>query len=78
MIMQGKDIVKLAAEFAAGGISADAIRERYGDGIMSSVLAVAGGVGAGYIAGKALDVLDEHTGIVSDVGSVVDDILDLF
>lgn len=76
--MDGKDIVKLAADFAVGGITADAIKERYGDGVLSSVLALGGGIGAGYLTGKALDVVDEHTGIVSDIGSVIDDVLDLF
>ena len=76
--MNGKEIVKLAAEFAAGGITADAIKEKYGDGVMSSVLAIAGGIGAGAITGAALDEIDKYTGIVSDVGSVVDDFLGIF
>ena len=76
--MQGVDIVKLAADFAAGAITADAIHEMYGDGILSSVLALAGGGVAGATTNYLLDALDRETGIVSDLGSVVDDILDLF
>lgn len=76
--MQGKDIIKLAAEFAAGGISADAISEQYGESVLSSVLAIAGGSIAGAVTGAAIDVLDEYTGIVSGVGSVIDDITDWF
>ena len=76
--MQGVDIVKLAADFAAGTITADAIHEMYGDGILSSVLALVGGGVAGATTNYLLDALDRETGIVSDLGSVVDDILDLF
>lgn len=76
--MNGKDIVKLAADFAAGGITASAISERYGDGVLSTVLAIAGGAVTGVAVNKALDVLDDHTGIVSDLGSVVDDVVDTF
>lgn len=76
--MNGKDIVKLAAEFAAGGITADAIKEKYGDGVLSSVLAIGGGIGVGILTNTALDALDRETGIVSDVGGLIDDVLDLF
>lgn len=76
--MEGRDLVKLAAEFAAGGVSASYISEHYGDGVLSSVLALAAGTGVGYLTGKALDVVDEHTGVVSGLGSVVDDVLDIF
>lgn len=76
--MDGKDIIKLAAEFAAGGVTADAIKEHYGEGVLSSVLAIGGGIGAGYVVGKALDVVDDHTGIVSDLGGLIDDVFDLF
>ena len=76
--MQGVDIVKLAADFAAGSITADAIHEVYGDGILSSVLAIAGGGVAGATTNYLLDALDRETGIVSDLGSAVDDILDIF
>jgi hypothetical protein len=76
--MDGKDIVKLAAEFAAGGITADAISEQYGEGVLSTILAIAGGTVAGAATGVALDVLDEYTGVVSGVGSVIDDITGWF
>ena len=76
--MNGKDIIKLAADLAAGGITADAIKEQYGEGVLSSVLAIGGGLAAGIATNAALDLLDEHTGIVSDVGSVIDDIGGLF
>lgn len=75
--MNGKDLIKLAAEFAAGGISADAIKEHYGDGVLSSVLAIAGGVAAGAVAGKAVDVVDNLTGgVISDLGGAIDDLFD--
>lgn len=76
--MDGKDIIKLAVDFAAGGITADAIKDAYGEGVLSSVLSVAGGLGVGLLTNAALDTLDKHTGIVSDVGSVVDDVIDTF
>lgn len=76
--MDGKQIVKLAADLAAGTISADYIKRYYGDGVLSSVLAVAGGSLVGVAVNSALDILDKHTGIVSDVGSLVDDVVDTF
>lgn len=74
--MNGKDIIKLAADFAAGGITADAIKEQYGDGVLSSVLAIGGGLAAGVATNAALDLLDKHTGIVSDVGGIIDNLFD--
>ncbi len=76
--MDGKQIIKLAADLAAGGITADAIKEHYGEGVLSSVLAISGGLVAGVAVNTALDVLDSHTGIVSDVGGVVDDVIGTF
>jgi hypothetical protein len=76
--MNGKDIVKLAAEFAAGGITADAIKDKYGDGVLSSVLAIGGGIGVGILTNSVLDAIDKETGIVSDVGSLIDDVFDIF
>lgn len=76
--MNGKDIVKLAADLAAGGITANAIRDHYGEGVLSAVLAISGGAIAGIAVNKALDVLDDHTGIVGDLGSVVDDVIGTF
>jgi hypothetical protein len=40
------------------------------------VIAAAAGGLTGVLANSALDVLDEHTGLVSDVGDVVDDVVD--
>lgn len=76
--MDGKQIVKLAADLAAGTVTANAIRDHYGEGVLSAVLAISGGAIAGIAVNKALDVLDDHTGIVSDLGGVVDDIVDTF
>mgnify|MGYP000287630006 CR=1 FL=1 len=76
--MDGKQIIKLAADLAAGGITANAIRDHYGEGVLSAVLSISGGAIAGIAVNKALDVLDDHTGIVSDLGSVVDDVVDTF
>jgi hypothetical protein len=76
--MNGKDIVKLSADLAAGSITADFIKEKYGDTVLSTVLGVGAGIGVGMLTNKALDVLDRETGIVSDVGGLIDDVLDLF
>lgn len=73
--MNGKDLIKLAAEFAAGGISADAIKEHYGDGVLSSVLAITGGTVVGALTGSAVDLVDDLTGgLVSDAGGIIDDL----
>ncbi len=74
--MTGKDIIKLAADLAAGGITADAIKEQYGDGVLSSVLAIGGGFAAGVATNAALDLLDKHTGIVSSLGGAIDSLFD--
>lgn len=76
--MEGKDIVKLAAEFAAGGITANTISEKFGDGVLGLVLGIAGGSVAGAATGALLDVVDRETGIVSDIGGLVDDIFSIF
>ena len=76
--MNGKDIVKLAVDLTAGSITANAIKEQYGEGVLSSVMALVGGGLAGVLANSALDLLDKETGLVSDVGSVVDDVIDTF
>jgi len=78
MSTTGTTIVKLAADFAAGSITAKYIEENYGSGILSQVLALGGGVVAGGITNLLLESLDRETGIVSDVGSLVDDVLGLF
>lgn len=76
--MNGKDVVKLAADLAAGSITTDLIREKYGDGMLTAVLGIGAGIGVGVLTNSALDVLDKHTGIVSDVGGLIDDVFDLF
>lgn len=76
--MEGKNMVKLAADFSAGAITAEIIRKRYGDSVLTSVLALVGASVAGVATNIALEVLDEHTGIVSGVGGVIDDVFDLF
>jgi hypothetical protein len=73
-MMQGKDIVKLAADLGAGYITEQAIQAKYGSAILALVLAA----GAGYAVNSALDAIDEETGIISDIGGVVDDILSIF
>jgi hypothetical protein len=72
--MQGKDIVKLAADLGAGYITEQAIQAKYGSAILAVVLSVA----AGFAVNSVLDMVDEETGIVSDIGGVVDDILSIF
>lgn len=72
--MDGKDIVKLAADLGAGYITQDAIRDYYGDGVLSAVLGIGAGAVVGVVTNKAIDVIDDETGIVSDLGSVVDDV----
>lgn len=74
MSLDGTDITKLAAEFAAGAITSTAITTIYGPGVLTAVLGIVGGFAAGSVVGSALDSIDRHTGIVSDVGSLVDDV----
>ena len=76
--MEGVDIIKLAADLAVGTITADAISELYGDGILGAVLAITGGGIAGTLTNSALNAIDRETGIVSDLGSLVDDIFSIF
>lgn len=74
----GKSAVELAADLAAGLITEKTIKQLYGDTMLSTVLGIGGGIAVGYIADAALKTLDRETGIVSDLGSLVDDVLDLF
>ena len=76
--MSGKTVVKLAADLAAGAITQQAIRNIYGDSMLTAVLGIGGGIVAGVAANAALEWLDKETGIVSDLGSVVDDIFSIF
>jgi hypothetical protein len=70
--MQGKELIKLAADFSAGSVTAAYIKRQYGDSVFAAVAALAAGGVAGLVTDAAIDVLDEHTGIVSAAGSVVD------
>lgn len=74
----GKDVVKLAADLAAGTITQSYIRRNFGDGVLSAVLSIGGGIGVGVLANALLNTLDDETGIVSDLGNVVDDIFNVF
>lgn len=76
--MDGADIIKLAASLAAGSITADAISEHYGDGVLGAVLGLIGGGVAGTITNSVLGAVDRETDIVSDVGSLVDDVFSIF
>lgn len=76
--MQGKELVKLAADFSAGTVTAAYIKQQYGEGVLSTVAALAAGGVVGLATDKALDVLDEHTGVVSAAGDVVDTALSPF
>jgi hypothetical protein len=76
--MNGKEIVKLAAEFAAGAVSADYISEQFGDGVLGAVLGIVGGTAVGGLTGSLLDAVDRETGIVSDIGGLVDDVFSIF
>ena len=76
--MDGTDIVKLAASFATGTITASHIEEQYGEGVLGMVLAIAGGSIAGGVTNTVLNAVDRETGIVSDIGGLVDDVFGLF
>lgn len=76
--MDGKSIAIVAADFAVGGITASAIQESYGEGVLGAVLALAGGSIAGLATNAALSVVDRETGIVSDVGGLIDDVFSIF
>lgn len=76
--MDGKDIVKLSADLASGAITQQYISEKYGNGVLGLVLGIGSGVVAGIATNVLLDTLDDHTGVVSDVGGLIDDVLDLF
>lgn len=73
--MDGKQLIKLAADFSAGSVTAAAIRETYGEGTLSAVTALVAGGLVGLATDAALDAVDEHTGIVSAAGEVVDTVV---
>lgn len=70
--MEGREIIKLAADFSAGTVTAAYIKRVYGDGVFAAIAALAAGGVAGVLTDKAIDELDRHTGVVSAAGSVVD------
>ena len=72
--MQGKDIVKIAADLSIGAITHQAIEAKYGSAVLSLVVAA----GVGYLANEAIEAFDNETGIVSDIGSLVDDVFSIF
>lgn len=76
--MSGKTIIELAVDLSAGVITSELIRKTYGDSVLTSVLSIGAGIGVGVVANQALKVLDDHTGIVSDLGSLVDDVFSIF
>jgi len=77
-MLKGKTVVELAADLTAGYITTDAIKTELGSGVLNSVLAIAGGSVAGIVASSLLSAVDEETGIVSDLGSLVDDVFSIF
>lgn len=77
-MLKGKTLVELAADLTAGYITADAIKTELGSGVLNSVLAIAGGAVAGIAASSLLSAIEEETGIVSDLGSLVDDVFSVF
>lgn len=76
--MQGTTLVKLATDLAVGNITTDFIQEHYGESTLSSVLQIAGVLGAGSLTHAALDAIDKETGLVSDLGGLVDDVFSIF
>ena len=77
-MLSGKTVFSLATDLAAGAITQDMIKDELGEGMLNSVLALGGGMLAGVAANSLLNIIDEETGIVSDIGSVVDDVLSIF
>jgi hypothetical protein len=73
--MDTKTAIKLSADLAAGTITESHIRRAYGDTALATVLGIAAGVGVGYAVNEVLEVIDNETGIVSDVAGVVDDVI---
>lgn len=77
-MLKGKTIVELALDLAAGSITEKLIKEQLGEGVLASVLSISGGLAAGIVTSSLLNTIDKELGIVSDVGSLVDDIFDIF
>jgi hypothetical protein len=80
--MTGKQLTKLTAQLAAGSITQDYIKDKYGAGILTQVVA---GLGAGYVMGEVAEALYD-TPVIGDaakivaepVADVVSGVLDLF
>ena len=53
--MKLSSIAKLAAGFAAGTITAEFIKDQYGDDVMDQILGLTGGVVAGSIVSSFID-----------------------
>lgn len=70
--MENREYVKLAIDFSAGTLTAAAIKRQYGDGVFASVAALAAGGLVGVATDAALDILDDHTGVVTAVGDVAE------
>ena len=70
----GKVAIMLAADLAAGTITADAIKSQYGDSMLTEVLSIGGGLLAAGATTALLEVIDSQTGIISEVGEVIDDV----
>lgn len=77
-MITGKNAVELAAMLAVGAVTAEAIEEELGGDMLATVLGLTGGAVGGSLAVAALRELDRSTGIVSDVGGLVDDVLSIF
>lgn len=75
-MLNTKDLTALAVALGTGAITQDHIRRTYGDGVLGTVLGLAGGSVVGSVAaglsGDILDVIEDNTGLVS----VADDIIE--
>jgi hypothetical protein len=78
--MRTQDIAKLAAALAAGDITADAIKEQLGDGVLESVLAFGGGIiggaAVGGLASAGIDAIEEATGLFSAADDLIGGLFD--
>lgn len=62
------DVARLAAQLAAGIITAETIQQTYGDDVLTQVIAYSLGGIAGAAAGSAYDVVDDMLdGTLSDL-----------
>lgn len=72
--LNGKSVIELATDLAAGLITQKMIKDQLGAGVLASVLGIGGGIAAGIAASYALDAINKETGIVDDIGEVLDDV----